>query len=567
MRTPVALSLAFALLTAFAHAAPSCSTLEHRLGPYDDPRPYQNKYSESLHLGYVTSSHGKSAAVVDGKQGPWYDEIHDNAVIVTESGRFAYEARRGSHWLVVLDGTEGPEYDAPFDYPVFSRDGRRVACILLKGTRHILVVDGRETAEAIAAHRQYFAFSTFGHRLACAVRVGARQAMLVDGRVGPAYDEVWPDFRGFSYDGRHFGYVARNGSKYFAVVDGVAGPPYDIISQEFIYFSYDSRHVIYTAGRGREWFPVVDGIERCWPGWESAYFCEFSPDGRHSAYLLRKGDIPKHMKIAYVVDGVVGPEYDDGSEFVFSPDSRHFAYAVLSGGSDLVVRDGVEGPRFSSNQVFQAEIRDLRFSPDSRRLAYSVPIAGKSKPMTPDKRALVVDGIRGPTYAGFSLRPQFTSDSRHFAYSAEKGEPAPLRTRLGDYGSPPKRTKSVMVVDGAEGPEYDDIQWPSPYLGPLSWPHVTYAARKAGKWFLVKEGVEGPAYDAIERLTLSPDTRHIAYEAKRGQRWMMVIDGAEGLRYDEILAAQRLGNDGAIDFLAADAGTLYRVHQSLPTTR
>ncbi len=68
----------------------------------------------------------KWLVVIDGQEGPVYDEISQVGRIFSPDGkRVAYPAKKGRKWLVVMDGREESEYDG-IDQVVFSPDGKRV---------------------------------------------------------------------------------------------------------------------------------------------------------------------------------------------------------------------------------------------------------------------------------------------------------------------------------------------------------------------------------------------------------------------------------------------------------
>jgi Tol biopolymer transport system component len=175
----------------------------------------------------------KQRVVVDGTEGPEYDEIY--AVrFSADANRVAYVAQRDFKQRVVVDGVEGPEYDGiKNDSLVLSPDGKRVAYVAIKSLGSL----------SIARSEQ------------CLV--------VLDGTPGREYHKIGPPL--FSPDSKRLAYVARN--KYSetccVVIDGnehrslyfAIGPPL---------FSPDSKRLAYSGkmGRGssrRSWRAVVDG--------------------------------------------------------------------------------------------------------------------------------------------------------------------------------------------------------------------------------------------------------------------------------------------------------------------
>ncbi|HUV03977.1 MAG TPA: hypothetical protein VMX94_02590 [Armatimonadota bacterium] len=93
--------------------------------------------------------------------------------------------------------------------------------------------------------------------------------------------------------------------------------------------------------------------------------------------------------------------------------------------------------------------------------------------------------------------------------------PAPVPARRGH--------RPLVVVDGAEGKEYDGTS--IPIFSPDS-NHIAYEARRGHKWLVVVDRAEGKEYDHVESPVFSSDSKRIAYRAKRGDKWLVVVDGA-----------------------------------------
>lgn len=63
---------------------------------------------------------------------------------------------------------------------------------------------------------------------------------------------------------------------------------------------------------------------------------------------------------------------------------------------------------------------------------------------------------------------------------------------------------------------------------------LAYVARNLSKWFVVVDGKEGPQFDDINEksLAFSPDGEHLAYIAKNYNKYTVVIDDEKGTEYD-----------------------------------
>jgi Tol biopolymer transport system component len=436
---------------------------------------------DSRRVAYVARRGGKQFVVVDGVEGKEYGGIGERTLLFSpDSRRVAYVARRGGKQFVVVDGVEGKEYDSA-GTAVFSPDGTRVAYDARQGGKAFVVVDGVEGKEyeslrngtnlfgPFAYLQQYVenpigetvGFSPDSRRVAYVAQSGGKEFLVVDGVEGKE-QQVIPAFV-FSPDSRRVAYVATRRGKQSVVVDGVEGPAYDGIAQGTLRFSPDSRRVAYVARQGGKQFVVVDEMK----GKEYDFLGApvFSPDSTRVAY-----DGYRAGRMFVVVDGLEGKEYDSRyvwHRILFSPDSRRVAYVARQGGKQFVVVDEMKGKEYDS---LGAPV----FSPDSTRLAYLVQRSAKA--------FVVVDGVEGNEYRGFREALSVLSwtggiDLEEFRYMKKHYglRSAPLRNFQQDLEYPRRRSvafspdsrrvayvaargdKRFIVVDGAEGKEYDDF--------------------------------------------------------------------------------------------------------------
>lgn len=84
--------------------------------------------------------------------------------------------------------------------------------------------------------------------------------------------------------------------------------------------------------------------------------------------------------------------------------------------------------------------------------------------------------------------------------------------------------KSMVVVDGREGPEYDDIYVHIPRTFVLD---TVEDGKRVSREIPIK-----PDESDISWLSWSRDGKRVAYVARRGDKWFAVIDGKEGPAYD-----------------------------------
>jgi Tol biopolymer transport system component len=140
--------------------------------------------ADGRHLAYKASLGKVFSVVLDGVEGPQYDEIGRPGF--SRDGRLAYAARRKGIPFIVIEGAEPllhPEYKQVGD-PVFSPDGRRVAYWAFDGKKYRVVVDDApgEPCDQIGK----LVFSPDGRHLAFDAGVGNKWSgrkwrLVVDG--------------------------------------------------------------------------------------------------------------------------------------------------------------------------------------------------------------------------------------------------------------------------------------------------------------------------------------------------------------------------------------------------
>jgi len=251
-------------------------------------------------LGYAARDGSHMIVVLDGVEGPRFDEIHPQLAFSPDGGRVAYPALRGGRMTCVVDGVE-QEWCEWVGRPVFSPDGARLMYAAERGNSFVLVVDGTPGGDLSQSPVGGYCFSPDGRRYAYgaasrrALR-GERRRYVVDGMPGPEFDVL--DRPAFSPLGDRLAYAARKGSETFAVVDGDPGPPFELVKG--LSFSA-AGHVAYAGivegavcvildGRAG---PVFEALALALPPhhgdppWEEYYepaLYAFSPDGTHIAY-------------------------------------------------------------------------------------------------------------------------------------------------------------------------------------------------------------------------------------------------------------------------------------------
>ena len=554
--------------------------------------------------------------------------VSQRLVLSEEGDHLAIVTAKGSRQVVLLDGVEGPLFDEiPMNFTwstyrgsggsmVFSPTGGRSAYVGRRAGDFIAVVDGKEAATLStpatlqgvnygSANGWKFAFNRDGSRLAYGAMTGpGTWVMVVDGVNSPAYRAV--DFTQTALNGKRLIYVAQTADqKWHAVVDGKPGPAFDGISG--LKLTPDGAHYAYLASRtgsgALQSVVVVDGVEN--PGYYGASDLEqapdgrvayvavttpgppgghgggvaeliagglkaantltfnastydkdrigyrlgygshrvaWSPDGKHFAYVQSNTPNPG---VTVMVNGKpMGPTYLAADELLWSPDGVHLTYQGNSPTGTFPVVDGQE----LSGGTW---IKEFQWSPDGKRYAFQMAsstglvmvVDGKEQPKT---RALVDGSI------------VFSPDGKHLA-----------------YGGQPGVSVFQPVVDGVAKPH--NLQSFStrnnpPILFPVfSWSpdgnhlaYVGFTMDPIPKGGVVVDGTLYPGPSAgFQFPSWSPSSKHFATAVWTGRGWTIMVDGKLGPSYEDIVvlssAACRFVDDHTFRFYGIKAGQVYRV--------
>jgi len=370
------------------------------------------------HLGYVASiESGKQCVVVDGRQGPVFDEVFLHSFKFSENSQhFAYAARRGGKAVVVKDAKEVLEAEDILSnvhsfgshqigdtYGLFiSPDGTRVASMVRRGTNWFAVVDGVESrpwdAIVYSAQPGETGFSPDGRYFTYAAHREGKFYVMLD-----EHDMAQCDYGGyvvFSPDSKRNAFVRSErkqgqGLVSSVVLDGVSGKAFDAEVQELV-FSPNGKRLAYTVGswmgdRDGEWVVVVQGESEL-RGMRPRGHIVFSPDGAHMAFCG-----VRDRKSFVVLDGKELPKSEDSgsdvhNDVIFSPDSNRWAYIGLRDHKHYAVVSGREyGPYDYLSEPLAREAY-IYFSPDSRHFAFiATRIRGPKDYL--GQQFLAVDGV------------------------------------------------------------------------------------------------------------------------------------------------------------------------------
>jgi hypothetical protein len=283
---------------------------------------------------HVAKESGRSAVVVDGTIGPWFESINRLLVFSPDSKRVGYVARRDGRWRAIIDGKEGPEHDAFLESSLsFSDDGSRFAYAVRDGSKWRAVIDGvaQEPYHGIANGTPVF--GPTGKHVMYAATDGHQHFVTVDGKVYGPYDGVGEGLV-FSTDGMHFAFRARKGREWIVVTDSASSSPYESIYDSSVVLNANGQRLAFIGQRGGKPVIVVDGLDA--QVHDEILHPTFSHDGTRMSYVARDGS-----RWAVIMDGHRLTDCDGvTSGIAFGPDDKHVAIEVIRGRQVALSVDG-----------------------------------------------------------------------------------------------------------------------------------------------------------------------------------------------------------------------------------
>ena len=554
------------------------------------PRTQRMVLSEDgEHLAIVAPKGSRQVVLLDGVEGPLFDEIprqflNSTQVDVTWSptgGHSAYVGRRGGDQIAVIDGKEagmllttqsqqGMQYMDPRGWKFFyNQDGSRLAYAARPtATGWIMVVDGVKSPEYRAIDLQQ-TFLNGKHLYYVAQTADQKWHLVADGKPGPGYDEL--SALKVTPDGAHYAHlIIRHGTnpvRAAAVVDGVEGTAYYTVSDlelapdgRVAYLAVSNPGVAQGHGSvGGSGGLVVGGMvvpntitwNAARPGGNSAGGYQgvrvaWNPDGKRFAYVQQNTPNPG---VTVMVNGKpMGLSYNTADNLTWSPDGGHLFYLASSPTGQFPVLDGQEGSSYHW-------IKEFLWSPDGKRYAYyGATTAGIG---------MIVDGKDQPKALSIGADALvFSPDSKHVAYSGQ--------ATVADYGP---------FVDGVAKP-YKLANFFTNNNPPLRFPtfsfspdgnHLAFVGYTLAQ--LPKGGVvvDGTMYSAATNsFTLpawSPDSKHFAAVVTTGHGWIAMIDGKLSPLFEDILAlnvnAAKFPDAKTYQLWTVKAGQVYRIRMNL----
>lgn len=530
--TSVSLLALGMICTANAGAFADAKVDEQVVGPANQQTNYLYTISpRGLHLASVAMKGSRYVVIIDGAEGPKFDEI--------------YTAAPKFQDLPDLNG-ELTQHSIAGAFPVaFSPDGRRYAYAAREDKDVVVIADGKEIFRAPFSYSQQrvnlLMFSPDGKHVyfqTPTTDTMYSSCLVMDGQPGPACAEfVWPVF---SPDGAHWAHYAKRpkeGNPAFLVIDGKEA---DYVAGRLRY-TPDGKHLVgvhrtpdgkasllvdgkpllsadqidrlaispigdiaavATAGQTRKLY--ING--KAIAGTESAYSVVFSPDGKRWGVRCAGGSPVQGWQ---VIDGKKGQQYSSVNDVVFTADSSKAIYVADVQGNKFVVVDGEESepnralwvqPFVSPGGAHYAYVGG-----EASHLARKLVVDGRALPpgkdfdsitFSPDGsrygvltgldfsgRVLMLDGKQQPGTVGQNTPILFSPDSKHFAVIA----------------TPPNgRAGSILI---------DDIFLPLP-----------------------------PGADQVKLLAFTPDSQHLVWRCQQQKDGKGVtsiyVDGASVAQLD-----------------------------------
>ncbi|MSN24667.1 MAG: hypothetical protein GJV46_02235 [Geobacter sp.] len=379
-------------------------------------------------------------------------------------------------------------------------------------------------------------FGVNGRQVAFITIKDGKRSMSVDGKSTLPFDGVRDLIR--YKDSDKYAFVASKGGKEFVVVNGSEGVLYDAI--DWLMFAPDGR-VIYEAKRGDKWL-VVTGKP------ESSLFSAgvstpiMSSDGKLLAYVETHGENKKvNLRVCTLEmnDCISGNDYDSISGIKGDLTSSKLSYIALKNNKKCLVTVDFKAPGLKEKEsAWYDEVTSFNFSEDGEHLAFLAGRGNKNflvknsvETMIPpheivfdllvaqngrvfyttlanNKVRAFLDGVMiGKEYGGIEY-PVFNNDGTQMAYVVNKG------------------SKSSVVLNGVEGPEFDKVV--TPRFSP-DGKMIVYRARNNGKRFVIVSDLQGkitrehPHYEAVWDVSFSPDGKSVGYGVKVGNElWWKV---------------------------------------------
>ncbi|MGI8982731.1 MAG: hypothetical protein ACR2FY_26145 [Pirellulaceae bacterium] len=432
-----------------------------------------------------------------------------------------------------------------------SPDGSRYAYVLKSGSSHKVMLDGKPHVTVPAVNLATMFFSTDGRHFLFAPTEGGKY--FIDGKENDVLGQsLSPKVHSLvaSDDASQVAAVVTASQYEWHLVVGKSSvvtvtsynnyPPFSVVTAPIIRW-----HQIATVEGGMN--AIVDGKKG--PIYSSITAMALA--GRSTSAYIASRDNKQFL----VYNGQEKKLHDGVGSFQLSPDGKRFAYwATVS--ADAAVGRAAANKLYVDDEQMEHYATSFVFSPDSAHWA------GVENLDYNEKRA-VLDDQHFKRYLSCS-QPVFTPDGRNLAYVAS----ATFEKLTGDTKE--SVTRQFAVFNGYEQQPYTFVSG-SIVFSPKSDAYAYVARKEDGKAYVVVNGHEGPAWDDFQFaadkrpiLSFSQDGRSIGYVAKVGDFWAAVLDGKQSKTFDQIgPEGTRIGftPSGSFSYIAVRKGAFYWVEE------
>jgi len=462
-----------------------------------------------VHLASVARKGSRVVVIVDGAEGPKFDEIVTPTSAYVDP-RPQAEAQRAAS----LAGRTGPDTSAR---PViFSKDGRRFAYVGRQGKEWVLMVDGKETvrlpSEGIVGTTVNMSLEFTGEdgkHLMFTRSVFGGYELWVDGQKMPGiFGSGGGGTQGtidplFTRDGARFAYAAQiSRDKSTVIVDG---KDMGYVGDN-LHFTADGQHLFSLVRQGAIVGLTVDGKLKMKTDGISQLV--MAPAGGAFAAVVQRLNPPGEF---LVVNGkkVEGSDCTRILKVAFSPDGKHFA-AVCSVANNVnfVLIDGKKGQQYDG--IWMPEM--LAYSADSSKVGYVAQSANKF--------FVVINEDESDAFDGAALKFLFSPDGRRVAYCGMQQSPPPGGFKLYIDGKLERIDEQANCASVTFSPDGS---------------HYAYATSPSGIMYLDGKptGLRG------EKFAFTPDSKHVAVwgnkpsvDPKQGVLAQFARAAAQGLFVD-----------------------------------
>jgi hypothetical protein len=360
---------------------------------------------------------------------------------------------------------------------------------------------------------------------------GRPRIVLKEASLGKPPADVVPGSLVVSGDLTRVAVIGKEREKQAVFVNGVKGALYDAVMD--LKVSPDGRRFAYRAKRGSDFLVVDDGAEG--KAYAGVGPLVFGPDSR-LAYQVKMAN-----GMGMVIEGQVGPVYDQISEAYFAPVAGLVVYMTKRSGLRAYVRNGVERRTYAliSRPVFSKDGKTFAYGAENvNRKRFVVRDTGASQEEGPAFDYLEEDSIvlsrdgRRVACIGYNGG----DDSKYYIADSRQDPVGPFRWATDLILSPDGAHMACAVKEGDEqryavhvdgrraGEVFEETK--NPVFSADG--RLFYAGKRAGKWLVVAGRDLGRPCERVSRVVLSPDGRRFAYEAELGKdRSVLVLDGVE----------------------------------------